>query len=241
METTSSPTLIERFGWLMQILYEAVAYEARRKGVGAALQTAISWRLIGLWQRLRRALVRWEAGTLCPPRPRARRVAVARAEGAPAVRRLGEQQRYWVGLIPGRFGWLRQLLGPRTAGAGVGFLETLEGPEMQAVLAAAPQVARILRPFYHFLGLPLPAALALPRRQRARKPREALPPHPSAARLPDTPAGRSAARYLARVQAGLPADPDRLSSKAYDYVIRPRLHDESGLPFWMRRFSKNDG
>jgi len=50
-----------------------------------------------------------------------------------------------------------------------------------------------------------------------------LPPHPDAAWFPDTPPAREAARYLARVQAGLPVKVEKLSSVALGYILhRPR-------------------
>ena len=242
-------------------------FEARRRGIGHKLETAICRRLIGLDKRLRSVLARWYAGTLGPPRPRAPRVERVRevALGQEAAARPGLAPPDWRGLIPRKFGWLRQLLGPRVGEATLWFVEPLGGAEMQAILAKAPQVGRILRPFHHFLGLELPAELRLPKRRRKKdtSPRPSpqggegeegegggderlahpsprlvrftaqspsrgeggreLPPHPDAALFPDTPAAREAARYLARVQAGLPADVDKLSSVAYGYVVhRPR-------------------
>jgi len=245
-------------------------FEARRQGIGHKLETAICWRLDGLWQRLRGVLVRWQAGTLRPPRPRAVRAGDGARPEREAARPWGERQRYWRGVMPGRFGWLRGLLGPRTGGACVGFIEPLGSAEMAAILAAAPQVARILRPFYRFLGIELPAELRLAKRKKDTSPRPSpqggegeegcppprqggggekghvahpsprppgsspgaglpsrgegekkkeLPPHPDAAWFPDTPAAREAARYLARVQAGLPVKVEKLSSVALGYIL----------------------
>jgi hypothetical protein len=97
-------------------------------------------------------------------------------------------------------------------------------------MAAAPQVGRILRPFCHTLGLPLPPELQLPKRVRVRKKKEPLPPHPLAARFPDTPAARSAARALARMQAGLPVDVTKLSAVAYGYIVHPPRDDRCPPP-----------
>jgi hypothetical protein len=101
----------------------------------------------------------------------------------------------------------------------------LNDPEMKAILATAPQVGRILRPFCRILGLPLPPELELPKRLRVRKQKKPLPPHPLAARFPDTPAARSAARALARMQAGLPVDVRKLSAVAYGYFVHPPRDD----------------
>ena len=126
-------------------------------------------------------------------------------------------------LLPRAFGWMHRLL-PVSAGTGAGALDGLsaEDPEMAALIADAPvQVGRILRPFCHLFGIKPPPALMLPKRMRVRKKKEPLPPHPAAARFPDTPAARSAARALARVQAGLPVDVKKLSAVAYGYFVHP--------------------
>ncbi len=88
-------------------------------------------------------------------------------------------------------------------------------------MAEAPQAGRVLRPFCRMLGLRPPAWLALPKRVRERKKKEPLPPHPAAARFPDTPPARAAARALARMQAGKPVDVTRLSAVAYGYFVHP--------------------
>jgi hypothetical protein len=77
---------------------------------------------------------------------------------------------------------------------------------MKEILAIAPQVGRILRPLCRIMGTP-------------------LPPHPAAARFPDTPAARAAARALAHLQAGLPFDLTKLSPVAYGYFVHPPRDD----------------
>ena len=182
MEGTSTLTLSGLFAWLMRVLFDAVVCEARRKGVSHKLEAAICWRANGLYKRLRSVFARWDAGRLGPPRPRAPRVAeaVRPAGGHAATPRASappQEWREWRRLIPGRFGWLRQLLGPRTAGACNGFIEHLGGAEMAAILAAAPQVGRILRPFYRCLGIELPAELRLAKRRRQKE--KGTSPRPS--------------------------------------------------------------
>jgi hypothetical protein len=71
MDTTASHTLADRFAWLIECLFKAMAFEGRRQGVGHAVGSAIAQRMFGLWKRLRSVLERWRAGTLRPPRPRA--------------------------------------------------------------------------------------------------------------------------------------------------------------------------
>ena len=53
----------------------------------------------------------------------------------------------------------------------------LDDPEMRALLAAAPQAGRILRPLWRKLSpRPLPAVLRLPPRPRKPRPPRAKPP-----------------------------------------------------------------
>ena len=62
-------------------------------------------------------------------------------------------------VLPRKFGWLRALLTPPAQGYAVAFQFMLEEPEMKAIMAAAPQVGRIIRPLCHILGIETPAEL----------------------------------------------------------------------------------
>lgn len=150
--------------------------------------------------------------------------------GTPEVTREKAADSRWASVLPrGKFGWLKRLL-PDIAHDMNVFLHLLTDPERQEILAAAPQVGRILRPFCRLLGLPLPPELQLPKRRRVRKKKDPLPPHPAAARFPDTPAARSVARALARMQAGLPVDVTKLSAVAYGYFVHPPRDDNCPPP-----------
>ncbi len=83
-------------------------------------------------------------------------------------------------MLPRRFGWLKSLLLPESQGCVTAFHGLLhEDAEMQALIAAAPmQIGRVLRPFCHFLGLEVPAALRLPRR-KVRRSAPSLRPSPA--------------------------------------------------------------
>ena len=137
-------------------------------------------------------------------------------------------------MLPRRFGWLRSLLRPEAQGHVVAFHYMLEEPQMKAIIAAAPQVGRILRPFCHFLGIETPAELVLPKRKRSsprpsprRGEREKLSEEDEAklarltARFPDTPPARAAKRALRRMYAGLKVDVTKLSAVAYGYFVHP--------------------
>ena len=116
------------------------------------------------WIRLRRLLARF--GAL---------VAAVQAGRFPASRReTGEASRPRptrpAARLPGRSGWLLRLAPALETRLGRAQVESLLGdPELRALLAAAPQAGRILRPLCHMLQIELPPALRLPRRPRRQR------------------------------------------------------------------------
>jgi hypothetical protein len=119
-------------------------------------------------QRLARLLACLAAGPLPPPRAPATPRAPRTPRGSsPPVR------------LPAGRGWLLAVL-RHEAAVFTGRLEALlADPEVQSVLAAAPQAARILRPIARSLGCaPGPLALEAPRAPRVRKPRPRPAPKP---------------------------------------------------------------
>ena len=71
--------------------------------------------------------------------------------------------------LPRQFGWLRRVL-PWIASFAAGRLHDLvQDPEMAALVAAAPQAGRVLRPLCRMFGIRRPAYLRL--RRGPRKPR----------------------------------------------------------------------
>jgi hypothetical protein len=130
----------------------------------------LAWPLMLLaWSRLRRMATRFarlalrlRAGNLSPRRP-VRSRAGARRPATPRPR------------LPEGFGWLVRLVPEAAAGASQ--LQHLLGePEMAALIAAAPQAGRILRPLCRLLGVrPPPALLTAPAAPVA------APPLPAAA------------------------------------------------------------
>ena len=133
-----------------------------------------------LWSRLRRLADRFAAlaaraaaGPL--PAPRRRPPAARPSRPRPPGTRL-----------PEGFAWLIRMV-PEARFANTRISHLLGSAEMAALLAAAPQAGRLLRPLCRTLGVPLPPALALPpRRRRKRKPRSAAVarPKPAGAALP---------------------------------------------------------
>jgi hypothetical protein len=176
---TFAPSLADRFGYCMRWLATGIGIEQRRMGLGFALADAIGRRLSGLWTRLLRVFARLREGTLRPPRPRASRAGATAAEGAPRPARPPS-------LLPRQFGWLKGLM-PPIAHYMNAFISLLADAEMAAIVARAPQVGRILRPFCHLLGLPMPEYLKLPKRVRVRKRRTRPHRRVGCPRQPTTP------------------------------------------------------
>ena len=98
------------------------------------------------------------------------------------------------------------------------FIPLVADPEMQAMVAAAPQVGRILRPFCHMLGLPLPEWLRLPKRVRVRRKRTPA----SAEQTGQLDSGlRRNDAWEAREREQKPVDVGKLSPVAYGDLIHP--------------------
>ncbi len=114
-------------------------------GVRGVLRTALGllvYRRLGqICGRMERMVARFRAGTLVSGRPRG--VLVSRG-----VTR-GVVERVW----PGRFGWLVRAAGWEAAGFGSQLRAVLETPEMVALLQAAPQAVRVLRPLCRMLAI----------------------------------------------------------------------------------------
>ena len=124
-------------------------------------------RLGQITTKIERLVARFQAGRL------RLRVSGTRA----GARRGGKTgARVW----PGRFGWLVRAAAYQAAGYGCQLRHVLEQPEMVALLQAAPQAARILRPVCRMLaietallrpGMVVAEPVIRVRKPRVRKPR----------------------------------------------------------------------
>ncbi len=176
----------DRFACLIDGLCRAIAAPGAGRGLAGPL-------MILLWSRLRRLSVRFavlaarfRAGTL-PARP-------ARRPG-----RSGPPPPH----LPKTLAWLVRLV-PEAAASGSQLQHLLTDPELAALLAAAPQAGRILRPLCRMLGVHLPPALRPP---PPPSPAPADPPAPAPPTASRPPAacpvrrpgrGRSAAGWVPR-------------------------------------------
>ena len=164
---TSPSSATDRFALLIEALCASVAASHARGLAGPVI--------VLIWGRLRRMAARFAAAAI-PAAPRASRPAQSR----PALSRPGADGRP---RLPGGFGWLIRL-SPAAACHGGQLQRLLADPEMAALLAATPRMARVLRPLCRMLAVEPPPGLLTPpgaRRPaiRAVAPGEAAAPAPS--------------------------------------------------------------
>ena len=163
----TAPEMVRRFGLIMAGLAALVARRFLRDPKFGQV-------LVPLWGWLNRTVQRF--GRVQPGVTR-RRVARAAAPGVVRAERVR---------LPGGRGWLVMALGWEAAGSGSQLQALLAEPEMQALLAAMPGMARVLRPVCRMLLLEEVAAVALPVRVRVR-PERAPKPKRERVRLPREP------------------------------------------------------
>ncbi len=165
--------------WLTLIvagLQKAAAARAGRDHAVAPLVTLLWTRLARLTARFDALVARLTAGRspagrpAAPARPRTR---PARKAPAPGLR------------LPRGQAWLIRLLPGEAASYGCQLQALLADPQMAALLAAAPEAGRILRPLCRLLAITPEGPLALPSAagKPAPKPRPAKPAPPSAIAL----------------------------------------------------------
>ncbi len=114
-----------------------------------------------IFLRFARLVERHEAGTLTPPRKRAKRTTPEKPRANPRLR------------LPQRKAWVTQEVGVRAVWSASALRTLFERPETAQLLAQIPQAQRLLRPLCRMLGITTPAIPALKR--RPRKPRPAKP------------------------------------------------------------------
>ena len=142
-------------------------------GLDGPVTIVVSNRFGRIFGKIERMLARFRAGRL---RIGIRRVASVRVCRATAGRGPA---------LPRRFGWLVIAGKHQAAGYGCQLQHLLAEPEMAAMLEAAPQARRMLRPMLRALAVELPWMVTPPRPPRPRKPRKARPkPEPYKIPLP---------------------------------------------------------
>jgi hypothetical protein len=221
---TLATVLADAFIAIIEALWRGVPAEAQERRLYAPTLAAIQGRLQRLGNRFFALLDRYRAGELRAPEPAAPRPAAAVAAHSAPLPPLAPDPD---SRVPRAFAWLRRML-PESAGWPATVLGyALQDPEVENLIAVAPQAGGILRSYCHMLGVRPPAVLAVPPRPR----RQATPPEPateqSAAPIEVTKASRVAVRpTIMRVGAGeLWRKPDSLwptreLAQKYDAKIR---------------------
>ena len=147
------------FAGLIERLGKALTAGALKGRLAGPLLMLIWNRLSRLRRRFAALVARVQAGRLPPARPRPAFAEAKppglRADGpAPAPRPPS--------LLPRGVGWLTRLV-PEVCTSGGELCWLLQQPEMAALVGAAPQAGRILRPLCRMLGVELPRELRLRR------------------------------------------------------------------------------
>ena len=194
-----APTgLADRFALIIDGLCRATAARI-------AVNRAMGPLIILIWRRLRRMASRFaalnarvRAGTLRAPR---HRTTAPRKPRPPD--RLPDR-------LPQHFAWLIRLV-PEAAACGGQLQALLSDPEMQTLLAAAPQAGRILRPLCRMLAVQPPPALLPP--PPARPAPQAAPPTPKSAK-PKAPG---------RAPPDVPPDPPGMVWRRWRGILMPEF------------------
>jgi hypothetical protein len=169
---TTFLTQARRFACIVNALCGAIGVR-RDTGFLAPALTNLLWSRL---ERLRGRILRL-AGRLAAGKgsgvPRSPRISASRVPGT-TPRRAPE-------FIGRSRGWMLRLV-PEAAAFGSQLHHLLNDPEMAALVEAAPQMKRLLRPLCRGLGVDIPASLHPPRipRPRSPQPRSPRPPRPGA-------------------------------------------------------------
>jgi hypothetical protein len=170
---TPATVLADAFVSIMEALLRSVVAEAQERRMYPPVLAAIQARLQRLGNRFLALLDRYRAGKLrvaepAPPRP----AAAPAADSAPRARRVPDPD----SRLPQVFAWLRRLLPESAVWPATALGYVLQDPEVENLIAAAPQAGRILRSFCRMLGVRPPPMLAVPPRPRLQT---TPPPEPS--------------------------------------------------------------
>ena len=214
------PPPIERFALIIEALCQAAAARSARRWIAVAIANLIWMRLRRTGARFAKLAARVRAGEL-PAAARASasgasdQSAESRAERQAKRRKSDDPADRLAKRLPRGFAWLLRLV-PEAAVYGSQLNHLLSDPEMVALLQAAPQMGRLLRPLCQMLGIRLSEhpLLLRPRKRAAASPAgapaddgapadAAAPARSSSAEAPQA-TGRSRRRRAARRVDQLP-------------------------------------
>ena len=193
----------DRFTMIVSALVGYIRTKAKPGTLWSQVYLAAA-RVTRLQRRFERLVVRYRAGTLLPPRPRAPRPEkeVPEPDGQAETEAQPAKQERPASLLPRHHGWLCAMVPLWAAGYGGKILYLLDHPEMRDLIAAAPQAGRLLRPLLWMTGRYIPVFLALPKRVRASRKKD-----PAAKDEPAPAPGRRSATRAAGAGATAAAPP----------------------------------
>jgi hypothetical protein len=170
MSLTLAQPIGDRFAYIIAWTRNLIGCRVSGRPALIPIMMLISVRLGRAAQRFERLLARYRAGTLRAPIPRAK----STHPRPPPVRWEHPGDAWRMLRMPRSHAWLLRHV-QETATAKVGLEYLMAEPDFAAVLAAAPQMARIFRPICRLLGVEMmPEAFRpLPRKPR---PKPAPPP-----------------------------------------------------------------
>ena len=153
--TYTLPPLIERFALIIEALCQAAAARSARGWVAVAIANLIWMRLRRTGARFAKLAARVRSGEL----PAAARRSASGASDQPSDFRAERQAKRRrsdrpAERLPRGLAWLLRLV-PEAAVYGSQLNHLLSDPEMVALLEAAPQMGRLLRPLCQMLGIRL--------------------------------------------------------------------------------------
>ncbi len=186
-----APGLAQTFALIVAGLCRTTASRIVIDRSAGPLLVRIFRRLHRLAARLTSLFARIQAGK--NPRPRAARPTTGPGRRKPR--------------LPDSSGWLLRLV-PGTAEYAGQVQALLDDPQTAALLEAAPQAGRILRPLCRMLAIPFPETLHRPSQRPAPPPTGAATSDPPAESAPGMRAIRAAPPSRVAIATGLPPCPD---------------------------------
>ena len=206
--TDTLPPATDRFACTIEMLCQAIAARGPKAGVFLPLLNLAWSRVRRTGARFARLAARVRSGELPAAARRARSLASDqpaefRADRETKQRKSDEPVERRAGRLPRGYAWLFRLV-PEAPCYGSQLNYLLSDPEMKALLAAAPQMGRLLRPLCEMLGVKIADHPLLHTRRMREAASAAAAPADAGAPARNS-AGTTSATRRTRHHAGRPA------------------------------------